>query len=130
MIGEYVAAVRRQFDPRDTVLVTELGNPRSYPWFRHVMYYLPEYTTYHLRLGEAAPGYLASPGLSSMAAVAEWRLPLPRRLAGSSGSWTSGTRGFRSRLRSRSARCRTAGRSTCCRSVGARLTMPATSWSP
>ena len=55
-----MAAVRREFDPRDTVLVTELGNPRSYPWFRHVMYYLPEYAAYHLRLGEASPGYLAS----------------------------------------------------------------------
>jgi hypothetical protein len=93
VIGDYVAAIRRQFDPRDTVLVTELGNPRSYPWFRHVVYYLPEYTTYHLRLGEAAPGYLASPGLSSMAAVAEWRVPLPlttRRLVWVVDEWHPG----------------------------------------
>src|SRR5262249_25074947 len=66
----------REFDPQATVLVTELGNPRSYPWFRHVTYYLPEYTTYHLRLGEPRPGYLASPALSTMAAVAERRVPL------------------------------------------------------
>ena len=93
VIGDYVAAIRRQFDPRDTVLVTELGNPRSYPWFRHVMYYLPEYATYHLRLGEAAPGYLASQGLSSMAAVAEWRVPLPvatRRLVWVVDEWHPG----------------------------------------
>lgn len=77
VIGEYVAAIRRQFDPRDTVLVTELGNPRSYPWFRHVMYYLPEYAAYHLRLGAMSPGYLASRELPSMAAVAERRVPLP-----------------------------------------------------
>src|SRR5262245_38367635 len=30
VIGNYVTAIRGQFDPRDTVLVTELGNPRSY----------------------------------------------------------------------------------------------------
>lgn len=77
VIGDYVTAIRRQFDPRDTVLVTELGNPRSYPWFRHVMYYLPEYAAYHLRLGEARPGYLRSRELASMAAVADWRVPLP-----------------------------------------------------
>ena len=77
VIDNYVAAVRREFDPRDTVLVTELGNPRSYPWFRHVMYYLPEYAAYHLRLGEPDPGYLASRELRTMAAVAERRVPLP-----------------------------------------------------
>ena len=77
VIGAYVAEVRRQFDPRDTALVTELGNPRSYPWFRHVTYYLPEYTAYHLRLGEARPGYLDSRQLASMEAVAERQVPLP-----------------------------------------------------
>ena len=77
VIGDYVAAVRREFDPRDTVLMTELGNPRSYPWFRHVMYYLPEYAAYHLRLGEVSPGYLASRDLLNMAAVVERSVPLP-----------------------------------------------------
>lgn len=77
LIGAYVAAVRREFDPGDTALVTELGNPRSYPWFRHVMYYLPEFPVYHLRLGEAAPGYLSSQALTTMAAVGERAVPLP-----------------------------------------------------
>jgi hypothetical protein len=76
VITAYVEVIRHRFDPRDTVLVTELGNPRSYPWFRHVMYYLPEYTAYHLRLGEARPGYLDSRELASMEAVAERRVPL------------------------------------------------------
>jgi Protein O-mannosyl-transferase TMEM260-like len=76
VIAAYVAAIRSRFDPRDTVLITELGNPRSYPWFRHVMYYLPEYTAYHFRLGEARPGYLDSRELASMEAVAERRVPL------------------------------------------------------
>jgi hypothetical protein len=79
VIGGYVGAIRREFDPRDTVLVTELGNPRSYPWFRHVAYYLPEYTVYHLRLGESRPGYLAARELVTMAAVAERWVPLPPR---------------------------------------------------
>src|SRR5262245_9089486 len=90
VIADYVSAVRREFDPRDTVLVTELGNPRSYPWFRHVMYYLPEYATYHLRLGEASPGFLSSRKLSTMAAVVEWRVPLPmttRRLVWVVDEW-------------------------------------------
>jgi hypothetical protein len=72
------------------VLVTELGNPRSYPWFRHVAYYLPEYAAYHLRLGEPYPGYLASRELSTMAAVAERRVPLPattRRLVWVVDEW-------------------------------------------
>jgi hypothetical protein len=76
VIAAYVAAIRSRFDPRDTVLVTELGNPRSYPWFRHVLYYLPEYTAYHFRLGQAHPGYLDSRELASMEAVAERRVPL------------------------------------------------------
>ena len=79
VIGGYMAAIRRQFDPRDTVLLTELGNPRSYPWFRHVTYYLPEYTVYHLRLGESRPGYLTSRELVTMAAVAERWVSLPPR---------------------------------------------------
>jgi hypothetical protein len=90
VIGDYVAAVRREFDPRDTVLVTELGNPRSYPWFRHVTYYLPEYAAYHLRLGQPRPGYLASRELSTMAAVADRRVPLPvttRRLVWIVDEW-------------------------------------------
>lgn len=60
VIRAYVEGVRREFDPRDTVLVTELGNPRSYPWFRHAMYYLPEYAVYHLRVGRQSPGWLSS----------------------------------------------------------------------
>ena len=40
------------------------------------MYYLPEYTAYHFRLGEARPGYLDSRELASMEAVAERRVPL------------------------------------------------------
>jgi hypothetical protein len=77
VIRTFVTAVRERFDPRDTVLVTELGNGRSYPWFRHVMYYLPEYPVYHLRLGRYSPGYLTSQLGGTMAAMGDRGVPLP-----------------------------------------------------
>ena len=93
VIEDYMAAIRGRFDPRDTVLVTELGNPRSYPWFRHVMYYLPEYTAYYLRVDPASPGYLVSRDLPSMAVLAEQRVPLPmttRRIVWVVDEWYPG----------------------------------------
>jgi hypothetical protein len=57
------------------------------------MYYLPEYAAYHLRLGESHPGYLASRDLSTMAALADWRVPLPattRRLVWVVDEWHPG----------------------------------------
>jgi Dolichyl-phosphate-mannose-protein mannosyltransferase len=77
VIRAYVGAVRQQFDARDTVLVTELGNRRSYPWFRHVMYYLPEYPVFHLRLPPFSPGYLGSQNSSTMAALDTPEILLP-----------------------------------------------------
>jgi hypothetical protein len=81
VIVTYVEGVRRHFEARDTVLVTELGNPRSYPWFRHVGYYLPGFAVYHLRLGPFSPGYLASRVGGAMAALdgPEILLPPPTR---------------------------------------------------
>lgn len=77
VIATYVDALRRGFDPADTVLVTELGNPRSYPWFRHVTYYLPEFPVYHLRVGGFSRGYLGSPVLGGMAALGDAEIVLP-----------------------------------------------------
>src|SRR5262245_3429398 len=69
VIETYVTAIRQGFDPVDTVLVTEVGNPRSYPWFRHARYYLPEFRVYHLRVGTYTPGYLTSERPGSMASL-------------------------------------------------------------
>ena len=69
VIATYVEAIRREFDPATTVLVTELGNPRSYPWWRHVMYYLPEFPVVQLRVGRFAPGYVASQRAEILAAL-------------------------------------------------------------
>jgi hypothetical protein len=90
VIRAYIEGVRREFDPRDTILVTELGNRRSFPWFRHVRYYLPEYAVYHLRLGGFSPGYLASRDLATMAARADPEILLPagaRRLVWVVDAW-------------------------------------------
>lgn len=77
VLGAYLAAIRRDFSPTDTVLVTELGNPRSYPWFRHLTYYLPEFTAFHLRLGRYSPGYLSSRQIGAMVAVGSAEIFLP-----------------------------------------------------
>ena len=74
VIAAYTDAVRRDFAPADTVIVTELGNPRSYPWFRHATYYLRQFRTCHLRLPPWTPGYLDSAQLSSMAARPDDRI--------------------------------------------------------
>jgi hypothetical protein len=90
VIAAYVGAIRGGFDPRETVVVTELGNPRSYPWFRHATYYLPEFTVVHLRLGRFSRGHLSSPGLDTMEARPGPEVPLPpgtRRLVWMVDSW-------------------------------------------
>ena len=55
----FVAAIRGLYRPEQTLLITELGNPRSYPWLRHAMFYLPEYPIYELRVGPLPPGFYA-----------------------------------------------------------------------
>jgi hypothetical protein len=59
VIRTYVETIRAIYDPSDTVLVTEVGNRRSYPWLRHAMFYLPEYPIYQLQLGELPRGFYA-----------------------------------------------------------------------
>lgn len=59
VVRTLVDAIRRRHQPGDTAVITELGNPRSYPWLRHAMYYLPEYTIYELRVGALPPGHYA-----------------------------------------------------------------------
>jgi hypothetical protein len=60
-------------------VITELGNARSYPWLRHAMFYLPGYTIYELRVGDATPGYYAPAQASAMTPVADSRVELPAR---------------------------------------------------
>jgi hypothetical protein len=93
VVAAYVEALRTGFDPTSTVVVTEVGNPRSYPWFRHVMYYAPEFPVYHLRRGGLALGYVGSRGASAMAAIDEREIVLPpttRRLVWVVDAWDPG----------------------------------------
>ncbi len=65
IVRSFVDSIRGLYDPAETAIVTELGNPRSYPWLRHAMFYLPEYPIYQLSVDEEAPLGFYSPQLAS-----------------------------------------------------------------
>jgi len=91
VMATFVAAIRGLYPPEDTVVITELGNARSYPWLRHAMFYLPGYTIYELRVGDATPGYYAPAQASAMTPVANSRVELPagsRRLVWFVDHWS------------------------------------------
>jgi hypothetical protein len=73
----FVAAIRGLYLASDTAVVTELGNARSYPWLRHAMFYLPEYTVYELRVGDVPVGYYAPRLASAMIPTTDGRVELP-----------------------------------------------------
>jgi hypothetical protein len=77
VVTTFVDAIRKQYDPDDTVVLTEIGNPRSYPWLRHAMYYLGDYRIYELRVGDQPPGYYAPREASSMIRVSGDEIRLP-----------------------------------------------------
>src|SRR5262249_7925720 len=76
VVQTFVEAIRGLYDPGDTAIVTELGNPRSYPWLRHAMYYLAEYPIYDLRVGAQPTGYYAPRLASAMTPVPESEIKL------------------------------------------------------
>jgi len=77
VVETFVTAIRGLYDPDDSVVVTEIGNPRSYPWMRHAMYYLPEYAIYDLRVGNMLAGYYAPRLSSAMTPVPDSEIQLP-----------------------------------------------------
>ena len=79
VIRTYVETIRAVYEPGDVALLTELGNPRSYPWLRHAMYYLPEYEIYQLSLGEAR-GFYAPQSAATMILTPGDIIELPRRV--------------------------------------------------
>jgi hypothetical protein len=95
VVATFVAAIRGLYpDGGETALITELGNARSYPWLRHAMFYLPEYTIYELRVGEVSPGYYAPRLASSMLPLPDSRIELPagtRRLVWFVDHWSPAT---------------------------------------
>ena len=77
VVRTFMAAITGQFSPEDTAVITELGNPRSYPWMRHAVFYLREYPIYELQVGELPAGYYAPQVSLAMTRVhgSEIRLP-------------------------------------------------------
>ena len=77
VVHTFVAAIAGQYSPEDTAIITELGNPRSYPWMRHAVYYLPSYTIYELQVGDFPPGYYAPKTSRAMTRVRDSEIRIP-----------------------------------------------------
>jgi hypothetical protein len=80
VIRTYVDTIRAVYDPSDTVLVTEIGNPRSYPWLRHAMFYLSEYPIYLLQVGDLPRGFYAPQSAVTMILSPGDQIMLPDRV--------------------------------------------------
>src|SRR5207302_8173953 len=77
VVSGFVDSIRGLYPGESTVLITEQGNSRSYPWFRHAMFYLPEYAVYELQVGGRVPGFRASRLSSTMSTIPEVEIDLP-----------------------------------------------------
>jgi hypothetical protein len=80
VVETFVDAIRGLYDPADTAIITELGNPRSYPWLRHAMFYLDGYSIFELRVGDLPPGYYAPRLAAAMARTPDREIVLPRSI--------------------------------------------------
>ena len=80
VLRTYVETIRAVYDGEDTALLTELGNPRSYPWLRHAMFYLPEYPIYQLYLRAEPPGFYSSQSSAAMTLTPGTTLTVPSRV--------------------------------------------------
>ncbi|HUO62903.1 MAG TPA: glycosyltransferase family 39 protein [Terriglobales bacterium] len=80
VIRTYVETIRAVYDPSDTALLTEVGNPRSYPWLRHAMFYMPEYAIYQVQLGDLPLGFYAPQSAATMILTPGSTIAVPRRI--------------------------------------------------
>jgi hypothetical protein len=80
VIRTYVDTIRTVYDPSDTVLITEVGNRRSYPWLRHAMFYMPEYRMYLLQVGDVPRGFYAPQSSVTMILTPGDSIVLPREV--------------------------------------------------
>lgn len=76
VVRTFVDSIRGLFPPEETVVVTELGNRRSYPWLRHAMFYLPGYTIYELQVGALPAGFYAPHMFAMMTRLPETEITL------------------------------------------------------
>jgi hypothetical protein len=77
VVRTFVDAITGQYAPEDTAVITELGNPRSYPWMRHAVFYLPSYPIYELQVGDLPAGYYAPKASLSMTRVRDSEVWIP-----------------------------------------------------
>ena len=77
VVETFVSSIRGLYGAEGTVLITEQGNHRSYPWFRHAMFYLPEYAVYELHVGGLASGFRASRLSTTMTTFPDTEIHLP-----------------------------------------------------
>jgi hypothetical protein len=77
VLRTFVDSIQGLYSPDDTVIVTEVGNPRSYPWLRHAMFYLPRYPIYELRVGALPTGFYAPRLSAAMSPVLDSEIRLP-----------------------------------------------------
>jgi 4-amino-4-deoxy-L-arabinose transferase-like glycosyltransferase len=77
VVRTFVASITEQFSAEDTAVITELGNPRSYPWMRHAVFYLPSYALYELQVGDLPPGYYAPKASLAMTRVRDSEIRIP-----------------------------------------------------
>jgi hypothetical protein len=94
VIRTYVETIRTVYEPSDTALVTELGNPRSYPWLRHALFYMPEYPIYQVQVGPTPPGFYAPQSAATMILTPGSYIRLPaeiRRLVWFVDHWDPAT---------------------------------------
>jgi hypothetical protein len=80
VVRTFVDSIKGLYDPEDTALIVEVGNPRSYPWLRHAMFYLPEFTIFELRVGEMPLGFYAPRHALAMIRVPDTDIRLPARI--------------------------------------------------
>jgi len=76
VVSGFVDSIRGLYAGETTVIITEQGNSRSYPWFRHAMFYLPEYAVYELQVGGLVPGFRASRLSATMSTIPEVEINL------------------------------------------------------
>jgi len=77
VVRGFVDSIHGLYPAEETVVITEQGNSRSYPWFRHAMFYLPEYAVYELHVGDRVPGFRASRLSSTMTTIPDTEIHLP-----------------------------------------------------
>ena len=80
VVRTFAHAIRGLSALEDTAIITELGNARSYPWLRHAMFYLPEYSIFELHVGARPPGYYAPQLASEMTPLPDRQVRLPARV--------------------------------------------------